>query len=49
MRSVKPVLLSGGIGYSRARSPSKMLPRSSFRPEMFPALPDTPIAYSTLS
>src|ERR1700761_2977712 len=31
-----------GIGYSRARAPSKMLPAGSILPPMLPALPDTP-------
>ena len=49
MRSVNSVPRSGGIGYGRARAPSKMLPRGSMAPLTLPAWPDTPIARSTLS
>ena len=49
IRSVNSVPRSGGIGYSRLRGPSKMLPRGSIFPSMFPALPEMPTSYSTLS
>ena len=40
---------SGGIGYARLRGPSNGLPRGSIFPLMFPAWPETPTSYSTLS
>jgi hypothetical protein len=49
IKSMKPVLRSGGIGYARVRTPSKMLPRGSIEPLTLPAWPDTPVSYSTLS
>ncbi len=47
--SVKPLPRNGGIGYSRFRSPSKILPRRSSVPLIFPAFPETPISRSTRS
>jgi len=49
MCSVNSVPVSAGMGYSRARAPSKMLPRLSMAPAMLPAWPEMPTSYSTLS
>src|SRR3954463_5571920 len=47
--SMNAVPRSAGIGYGRFRGPSNLLPRGSILPATFPAWPETPISYSTLS